>query len=138
MDNEKYEKILRQGERIEWYGVEVPVELLTATVKLAASNISEEIDKLESTIDGLVGTSLDKRKRYIRSLKKNLQDLPYSLNGDFYLKKKERIESEIENTKKTTTRKRKKTTKKTTTSKSVTSKRTVTKNSDLIFGKNKK
>lgn len=136
MDNETYENILLHGEKTEWYGIEVPSDLLTPIVRLSASNISEEIDKLESTIDGLSGNSLEKRKWYIRTLKKNLQNLPYSLNGDFYLKKKERIESKIENTKKTKQKRRSR--KRTTSNNSVTSKSVKTKNSELIFGKNKK
>lgn len=134
MDNERYEKILREGKRVDWYGVEVPLELINATAKLIVSNISEEINKLESTIDGLRGTDLDKRKKYIGSLKINLQNIPYELNGDFYLIKKKRIESEIEKERqKTNTGKRK-----TTTNKTATTKKVITKNSDLIFGKNKK
>ena len=139
MNNDKYEKILREGEKTDWYGVDVPLELVTATVRLVASNISEEIDKLEASLDGLRGTDLDKRKRYIKSLKKNLQNIPYTLNGDFYLIKKKRYELELEEKNKTTkTTRKKRTTRKTTTSSKPTSKNTTTKNSDLIFGRNKK
>lgn len=139
MNNDKYEKILREGEKTDWYGVDVPLELVTATVRLVASNISEEIDKLEASLDELRGTDLDKRKRYIKSLKKNLQNIPYTLNGDFYLIKKKRYELELEEKNKTTkTTRKKRTTRKTTTSSKPTSKNTTTKNSDLIFGRNKK
>lgn len=130
MDNERYEKILREGKKVDWYGVEVPLELINATAKLIASNISEEINKLESTLEDLRGSDLDKRKKYIESLKRNLQNTPYEVNGDFYLIKKKRIESEIE-IEKTNTRKRK-------TNKSVKPNTSKTKNSNLIFGKNKK
>ena len=137
IDNTKYEYIIRNGERVEWYGVEVPKDLLTKLVTVWSNNLKIEIDKLESTLSELRGVSLERRKNYIKGLKVNLQNAPYSLNGDVYLKKKKRIEASIEEEekskkpKKTTTR-RKRTSKKTTT------KRTTTKNSDLIFGKNKK
>lgn len=141
MDNEIYEKILREGKKTDWYGVNVPSELISPAVKLIASNIFEEIDKLESTLDELRGVGLDKRKKYIEALKKNIRNLPYTLNGDVYLKKKNRIESELELKKEkkgvVNTRKRK-TVKKTTIDKEVVSNKTTTKNSNLIFGKNKK
>ena len=141
MDNEIYEKILREGKKTDWYGVNVPSELISPAVKLITSNIFEEIDKLESTLDELRGVGLDKRKKYIEALKKNIRNLPYTLNGDVYLKKKNRIESELELEKEkkgvVNTRKRK-TVKKTTIDKKVVSNKTTTKNSNLIFGKNKK
>lgn len=132
IDNKTYEKLVRSGERVEWYGTEVPEGLITNFVKVWSSSLKSEIDKLESTLSDLRGTSLDKRKSYINSLMSNLQNAPYSLNGDAYLIKKKRIESEIEeeNKKKKPVRKRK-----TTKTKETTSKNTVTKNSSLIFGK---
>lgn len=131
MDNEKYEKIIREGERTEWYGIEVPEELITNLVKFASEGLSYEIDKLEASLDDLKGVSLDKRKAYLKSLKLNLQNMPYTLNGDAYLKKKKRIEDEMKEkkAKEKPVRKRK-----TTNTKTVTSKKT-TKNSNLIFGK---
>ncbi|MHA2039491.1 MAG: hypothetical protein ACW98X_23955 [Promethearchaeota archaeon] len=132
IDNKTYENLIRNGERVDWYGVEVPEGLITNYVKVWSSGLKGEIDKLEGTLSDLRGTSLDKRKGYIKSLMSNLQNAPYSLNGDVYLIKKKRIESQIEeeNKKKKPVRKRKTTKRKTTTSKS-----TVTKNSSLIFGK---
>ena len=132
IDKKTYENLIRNGERIDWYGIEVPEGLITNSVKFWSSGLKREIDKLEATLSDLKGTSLDKRKGYIDSLMSNLQNAPYTLNGDIYLIKKKRIESEIEeeNKKKKPVRKRKTTKTKTTTSKS-----TVTKNSSLIFGK---
>jgi len=129
MINDKiYEDLIRNGERVEWYGSMVPEGLLNNLVKTWSNNLTSEIDKLESTLSDLRGNSLEKRKSYIQNLKISLQNAPYSLNGDFYLKKKTRIESQIkeENKNKKTTKRKTKTSVKTT------------KNSNLIFRKNKK
>lgn len=135
MNIERYEKIIREGERIEWYDTEVPKELVTNLVRFASEGLKSEIDKLEASLDDLKGVSLDRRKGYLESLKNNLRNMPYHLNNDFSLIKKKRIEEEIEkeNSKKKPVRKRK-TVKKTTETKETTSKKT-TKNSSLIFGK---
>lgn len=135
MNIERYEKIIREGERIEWYDTEVPKELVTNLVRFASEGLKSEIDKLEASLDDLKGVSLDRRKGYLESLKNNLRNMPYHLNNDFSLIKKKRIEEEIEkeNNKKKPVRKRK-TVKKTTETKETTSKKT-TKNSSLIFGK---
>lgn len=129
MINDKiYEDLIRNGERVEWYGSMVPEGLLNNLVKTWSNNLTSEIDKLESTLSDLKGNSLEKRKSYIQNLKISLQNAPYSLNGDFYLKKKTRIESQIKEENKN---------KKTTKHKTKTSVKT-TKNSNLIFRKNKK
>jgi len=130
IDNNTYEDLIRNGERVEWYGIEVPRGLITKLVNMWSSNLKEEIDKLEGTVSDLKGTSLDKRKSYINSLMFNLQNAPYTLNGDVYLIKKKRIESQIEEE-----NKKKKPIRKTTKSKTKTSKSTTTKNSSLIFEK---
>lgn len=130
ISNSKYEDILKNGERVDWYGVQVPKDLLTKLVITWSSNLKKEIDELESTLIDLKGTSLDKRKGYIKGLMVNLQNAPYTLNNDVYLKKKKKIESQIEVENKKN--------KKTTTRRKRTSKNTGTKNSNLIFGKNKK
>jgi hypothetical protein len=129
MEYAKYEKILKKGEKVDWYGVEVPEELLTSSVRFASENLSHELDKLESSLDELKGSDLEKRKSYIKVLLRNLQNLPYVLNGDFYLKKKKSIESEIEDTDKKVVKEKKK------ISKSSDKKVVRTKNNDLIFGK---
>lgn len=130
MDNRLYEKILREGEKRDWYGVEVPKDLISDSISMAGENLSHELDKLESTLDELRGTSRDKRAAYIEVVRINLRSLPYRLNGDFYLIKKKKIESEILELEES-----KKKAKKTTKNKNVTSSKTVTKNSNLIFGK---
>lgn len=132
ISNSRYEELIRNGERVDWYGVEVPKGLLSNLVTTWSSNLKKEIDELESTLIDLKGTSLDKRKGYIKGLMTNLQNAPYTLNNDVYLKKKNKIESEIEE------KKQKNKKKKTTTKRKTTSKNTGTKNSNLIFGKNKK
>ena len=72
------------------------------------------------------------KKEYIKGLISNIQNAPYSLNDDVYLKKKDKIELEMANeTKKSKIKRNKKTTIKSKSSPK-------TKNSDLIFGKNKK
>lgn len=124
VSNEEYEKIIREDTRIDWHGVDVPEKLITNVVKFASDGLLREIHKLDGTLSDLSGTALDKRKKYIKTLKSNLQNMPYSLNGDFYLKKKTNIEHKIEEEKKDKLVKRKKTTK----SRRKTSKSTVTKN----------
>jgi hypothetical protein len=126
MNSVKYEKAVKEGERVDWYGVMVPEELITESVLMWSNSLVDEINKLESELMDIKGVSLDKRKAYIKSLQKNLQNAPYCLNGDFYLKKKERFETEIEELNK------KQKTKKTTKTRATRSK---TKNSDLIFNK---
>ena len=94
MDNERYREIIKNGERIDWYGVTVPKDLIIS----------------------------------------NLQNAPYSLNGDVYLKKKRQIELEMEEENKEKVKKKvvKKKKVKTTITKKSSPK---TRNSKLIFGK---
>jgi len=134
MNNEKYEKIIREGERVDWYGKEVPKDLITNSVTVWSERLKSEIDKIESELGDLRGADLDKRKGYLKALYTSLQNSPYTLNGDFYLIKKKRIEEYLENSKKELNKKVKKPKKETTTN--VVN--TKTKNSDLIFGKKKK
>jgi hypothetical protein len=138
MTNEQYEKILREGEKVDWYGAMVPEELLTPKVRYWCSMVVEELNKLEASLSDLKGTSKEKRQNYINGLWNNVRNAPYTLNNDVYMKKRKRIEAELEEKEKPkkTTRKRRQTTKKKTTTKaSTTSKKTSTKNSSLIFGK---
>ena len=135
MDKAKYVEIIKKGKTVGWYGVEVPKDLLTNLVIVWSTGLKKEIDKLESTLTDLKGVSLDKRKQYIKGLISNLQNAPYSLNCDTYLKKKKAIELEIEEEKVKNTKKqlKKRNTKTTKSTKSGHN----TKNSNLIFGKNK-
>jgi hypothetical protein len=133
--NTKYEDLIKNGKRVDWYGVKVPRELITNLVIIWSDNLKKEIDDLESTLIDLKSTSLDKRKGYIKGLMSNLQNAPYTLNNDVYLSKKKKIESEMAKEK---VKKQKNKKKKTTTKHKTTSKKTTTKNSNLIFGKNKK
>lgn len=132
MNNNKYEKILKEGVRIEWYGVEVPEELITPLVKFASDNLINEVNKLESELEEYVGVTKDKKKAYIDSLINNIRNMPYTLNNDVYMIKKKKIDKELEENKekKVTTRKKPTNRKKVTSNKS-------TKNSNLIFGNNK-
>ena len=124
MDLDRYQEIIKKGEKTEWYGVEVPIDLINGSVRMAAENLSHEIDKLESELDGDVkGTKYQSKKGYIDILKRNLQNLPYTFNGDVLLAKKKKIEAEMK------PKEEKKRTKKSVTKKSGT------KNSNLIFGK---
>ena len=124
MDLDRYQEIIKKGEKTEWYGVEVPIGLINGSVRMAAENLSHEIDKLESELDGDVkGTKYQSKKGYIDILKRNLQNLPYTFNGDVLLAKKKKIEAEMK------PKEEKKRTKKSVTKKSGT------KNSNLIFGK---
>ena len=134
MNNERYREIIKKGERIDWYGVMVPKDLITNLVSLWSSGLKIEIDKLEAELSDLKGVSLDKRKAYIKGLVSNLQNAPYSLNGDVYLKKKRQIELEMEEENKEKVKKKvvKKKKVKTTITKKSSPK---TRNSKLIFGK---
>ena len=134
MDNEIYREIVKKGERIDWYGVMVPKDLITNLVSLWSSGLKIEIDKLEADLSDLKGVSLDKRKAYIKGLISNLQNAPYSLNGDVYLKKKKQIELELEEEK--TEKVKKKVVKKKKVKTTITKKSSPkTRNSKLIFGK---
>ena len=134
MDNEMYKEIIKKGDRVEWYGTTVPKDLITNLVSLWGSGLKIEIDKLEAELSDLKGVSLDKRKTYIKGLVSNLQNAPYSLNGDVYLKKKKQIELELEEEKKEKVKNKvvKKKKVKTTITKKSSPK---TRNSKLIFGK---
>jgi hypothetical protein len=125
----EYEKILKEGNRVDWYGVLVPEKLITPSISMAAENLSHELDKLESTLIELRGSDKEKRVAYISAIRNNLRNLPYTLNGDFYLIKKNRIEKEILETEAKTTKP------KTTKTKKTKSSNLKTKNSNLIFGK---
>jgi hypothetical protein len=125
-----YEEIILRGERVDWYGIEVPKDLLTNKVLLAAETLSHEIHLLEGELSDLRGKERETREVTIKLLKKNLQNMPFVFNGDVYLVKKNRLEEQLQKkVEKTTTKKRK------TTSKETTPKKTGTKNSNLIFGK---
>jgi hypothetical protein len=87
---EKYEKILKHSERVDWYETEVPRELLTPLVINVASNIIEQINRYDDS-----GVDNKPKKDYIESLWENVRNLPYTLNGDFYLKKKIEIEGKV-------------------------------------------
>ena len=138
MNNTQYEELIRNGERVEWYGEMAPEGLITTKVRTWCNILDEEVHKLEGELSELKGVTADRRKAYLKALKNNLKNAPYTLNGDTYLIKKKRIEEELnkkEPVKKTRKRRTTKTTK--TTSKTTQTPKKVTKNSSLIFGKNK-
>lgn len=118
---EDYEKILTKGKRVEWHGISVPKDLLTPTVQAVAQNIIETINKFES-----IAVDKDNKKQYICTLWDNLKNLPYKLNNDFFLIKKNKIE---ENLKQKPLKESKK--------EETTNSKKVTKNSSLIFGNKK-
>lgn len=139
MNNTQYEELIRNGEKVEWYGEMVPEGLITAKVRAWCNILDEEVHKLEGELSDLSGVSAERRKGYLKALKNNLKNAPYTLNGDSYLIKKKKIEEELNKegpVKKTRKKKTTKTTK--TTSKTTQTTKKVTKNSSLIFGKNKK
>jgi hypothetical protein len=120
-----YEEIILKGERVDWYGTQVPKDLITNKVLLASETLSHEIHLLEGELSDLRGKERETREVTINLLKKNLQNMPFVFNNDVYLLKKNRLEEQIlKKVEKTTTKKRKS-----------TSKNTETKNSNLIFGK---
>ena len=83
-----YEKILTKGKKVEWYDTLVPEKLITKLVTEMANQITEQINKLNS-VDS------NKNKDYINVLMTSIKDLPYKMNGDFYLIKKREIESKV-------------------------------------------
>tara|TARA_B100001057_G_C22573780_1_gene842197 strand:- start:351 stop:728 length:378 start_codon:yes stop_codon:yes gene_type:complete len=121
LDFRLYEKIIKEGEKIDWYGTEVPKDLINKKVIFISENLHKEIDDLKSKLLNTRGTGFDKMEHYIKALENNLKNLPYSLNGDCYLKKKKNIEQSIQE----------KQPKQTKTSKKKVKK---TKNSNIIFG----
>lgn len=110
----EYEKILIKGKKVDWYGEQVPEELITKAVIYSANQIVEQIDKCKS---------IDSKQNnvYIRNLWENVKLLPYKMNGDFYLIKKKKIEEK--NKVKPKIKKEKE-----------PENKKVTKNSSLIFG----
>ena len=113
-----YEKILRKGKRVDWYDTQVPVDLLTPAVKAMASQIVEQINIYEGVDD-------NSKKNYISTLWLNIRNLPYTMNGDFYLIKKREIEEKIKKDTKTKPKKEEV---------RINEVKKVTKNSSLIFG----
>jgi len=111
MTYKEYEKILTKGKKVDWYDTKVPEKLLTNAVKAVANQMVEQINKF-SSVDSTV------KKDYICNLWDNVRNLPYTMNGDFYLIKKKEIEN---NQKKSKPKVEEKSIK-------------VTKNSSLIFG----
>lgn len=116
----KYEEILRTSKKVDWYDTEVPQDLLTLSVKTLADQIIDQINKYEGGVDG------KKKKPYILNLWANVRNLPYVVNGDGYLKRKEEIEKKIESERKTKP--------KPTSERIIEIEGKVTKNSQLIFG----
>lgn len=121
---EEYEKIITKGKKTEWYGYEVPEDLLTPLVREITKNITDTIDKLESSLVGK-----ETKSPYLITLLDSIRDLPYKLNGDFYLIKKREIEDKMN-------QKMVKVSKTKATPKEVKVKKQ-TKNSSLIFGNKK-
>jgi hypothetical protein len=115
----EYEKILTKGKRIDWYDTQVPEKLITDVVKAMTSQIVEQINKYE-------GVDSVSKKDYICNLWANIRNLPYTMNGDFYLIKKKEIENGQKKVKPKVESKSIKEPKEET--------KRVTKNSSLIFG----
>ena len=89
-----------------------------------ANQLVEQINKLEGGVDR------PNKSNYILSLWANVRDLPYKMNGDFYLIKKREIEEKIKNEKPKPKKER-------ISKVQEVSKTKVTKNSSLIFGNKK-
>jgi hypothetical protein len=86
MTYKEYEKILTKGKKVDWYDTQVPEKLLTNLVKVTATQMVEQINKYK-------GVDSDSKKDYICNLWDNIRNLPYTMNGDFYLMKKKEIEN---------------------------------------------
>jgi hypothetical protein len=113
-----YEKILRKGKKVDWYGEQVPEALITPSVKAVAEQLVTQIRIYE-------GVDSKPKKDYILNLWANIGYLPYKMNGDFYLIKKKEIETKILNESKTKPKK---------VETSIIEDKKSTKNSSLIFG----
>lgn len=131
-----YEKIIKTGERVEWYGVQVPQELLTNAVREWCDPLIHQIHLLEGELSDLKGTEKEKRSNTIKTLWNKVKNAPYTLNGDVYLIKKKKYESEIVVVEKKEKRTKKVKVKTTEVAKNTSLKKT--KNSELIFGKKTK
>lgn len=130
MDYESYKKIIRDGERVNWHGIMVPVELINDRVIQQETMMVSGLSDLESDLsESKRGTpTWTKINKYIEIVKENIRRIPYTQNGlinDCYMVKYNRILKEIEG-EKTVEPKPKK---------SKTRKKRETKNSKLIFGK---
>ena len=116
----EYEKILTKGKRVDWYETQVPEKLITDIVKAMANQMVEQINKYE-------GVDSVPKKEYICNLWLNIRNLPYTMNGDFYLIKKKEIESKGKTKPKVKVESIKE-----------PEQKKVTKNSSLIFGNKNK
>ena len=131
-----YEKIIKEGERVEWYEQLVPKELINGKVTMWCEPLLHQIHILEGELSDLRGSEKEKRQGTINNLWNKIKNAPYTLNGDVYLLKKRAFESEIVKTEPKKEKRTKKTTEKTTKN-NVKTLDKGTKNSNLIFGKNK-
>lgn len=136
MDYETYKNIIKNGDRIDWYGTEVPADLVNDRVIEITNMMVTGLSDLESDLsETKKGTpTWTKLNKYIGIVKENIRWSPYTQNGminDFYMKKYNKIikELELENKK---PKPRKKPTKK--KEEVVKKPRRISKNSNLIFG----
>ncbi len=125
MDFNSYSNVILNDERVDWYGEEIPIGLLTNKVRVWCEMVIHQITLIEMEISEIKTGKLKQRKKeYVDLLMLNVKRAPYVLNGDPLLTKKRKIE---ENTVKNKVKKTVKTKKETNTK--------TTKNSKLIFGK---
>ena len=54
--------IHKNGEKVDWYGIEVPKDLLTKLVVMWSAGLKTEIDKLESSLSDFRGVTLENKK----------------------------------------------------------------------------
>ena len=125
MDFNSYSNVILNDERVDWYGEEIPIGLLTNKVRVWCEMVIHQITLIEMEISEIKTGKLKQRKKeYVDLLMLNVKRETYVLNGDPLLTKKRKIE---ENTVKNKVKKTVKTKKETNTK--------TTKNSKLIFGK---
>jgi hypothetical protein len=101
MEFDRYKEIIKNDERVDWYGEMVPETLITTSVRTLAVSIAEGIIDLEGELTDYKKGSKEwiSKENYLLGLKKNLQHLPYTSNGlinDVYMVKYRRIIKEIE------------------------------------------
>jgi hypothetical protein len=116
MTFDEYRDIIRNGEKTDWYGEQVPMDLINNNVMTITNMIIDGLAQVEMDINELKKGSKERSSKqdYYDKVMDNVRKLPYSQNGminDCYLFKYKKIISEIEKeelekNKKTTSKKR--------------------------------
>ena len=101
MTFDEYRDIIRNGEKTDWYGEQVPMDLINNNVITITNMIIDSLAEIEMDINELKKGSKERlaKQNYHDKVMDNVRKLPYSQNGminDCYLFKYKRIIKEIE------------------------------------------